>query len=156
MRTGERLALWFSADGEVGGVSVPPPAEGRADGLWKETCFEAFVRAGDGDAYLELNLSPSGQWQAYAFDGERTGMRPADLQAPDLRVAEASGRLALAARAELGGAVPARAAWRLGLSAVIRHADGDTSYWALRHQADKPDFHHPDSFALTLPAEDAP
>lgn len=156
VRTDDRLALWFCAEHDAGAVVVPPPGEGRADELWRETCFEAFVRAGEGEGYLELNISPSGKWQAYAFDGERTGMRPAELPTPDVRVAEAPGRLATAARVELDGVLPSGTDWRLGLSAVIRHADGETSYWALKHAADKPDFHHPDSFALTLPAEDAP
>jgi hypothetical protein len=42
---------------------------------------------------------------------------------------------------------------RLGLSAVIEDIDGRLSYWALKHPPGKPDFHHPDSFALdvTLP-----
>ncbi len=42
---------------------------------------------------------------------------------------------------------------RLGLSAVIEETDGTKSYWALAHPAEgPPDFHHPDCFALTLPA----
>ena len=35
-------------------------------------------------------------------------------------------------------------------TAVIEEADGTKSYWALAHPSDKPDFHHPDSFALDL------
>ena len=35
------------------------------------------------------------------------------------------------------------------LSAVIEASDG-LSYWALRHPADKPDFHDADGFALLL------
>jgi len=47
-------------------------------------------------------------------------------------------------------AVPVGA--RIGLSAVIEETDGTKSYWALRHPPGKPDFHHPDCFALTLGA----
>jgi hypothetical protein len=39
---------------------------------------------------------------------------------------------------------------RVGLSAVIEANDGTLSYWALKHPAAKPDFHHPDSFVLEL------
>jgi hypothetical protein len=39
---------------------------------------------------------------------------------------------------------------RLGLSAVVEASDGTLSYWALNHPVAKPDFHHPDSFALEL------
>jgi hypothetical protein len=39
---------------------------------------------------------------------------------------------------------------RIGLAAVIEDQDGRLFYWALEHPAAKPDFHHPDSFALEL------
>jgi hypothetical protein len=42
--------------------------------------------------------------------------------------------------------------WLAGLSAVIEEADGTKSYWALAHPSGEPDFHHPDCFALELPA----
>jgi hypothetical protein len=38
----------------------------------------------------------------------------------------------------------------LALSAVIEDEDGVLSYWALKHPAGKPDFHHRDAFALEL------
>ena len=41
---------------------------------------------------------------------------------------------------------------KLALSAVIEELDGTKSYWALAHPPGKPDFHHPDCFALTLEA----
>ena len=42
-----------------------------------------------------------------------------------------------------------------GLTAVIETLDGAISYWALAHPAEKPDFHHPDSFILILPETSA-
>lgn len=42
---------------------------------------------------------------------------------------------------------------KLNLAAVIEENDGTKSYWALHHpDPEKPDFHHPDSFVLKLPA----
>ena len=38
---------------------------------------------------------------------------------------------------------------------VIEELDGTKSYWALAHPPGKPDFHHPDCFALTLAAPGA-
>ena len=46
--------------------------------------------------------------------------------------------------------------WLAAITAVIEEADGTKSYWALRHPAGKPDFHHPDCLALELPAASAP
>ena len=39
---------------------------------------------------------------------------------------------------------------RLDLQArwVVETRDGDLSYWALRHVAGRPDFHHPHAFAV--------
>ena len=50
---------------------------------------------------------------------------------------------------QLEVSLPQNAA-RIGLSAVIEEQDGTISYWALRHAAGKPDFHHPDGFAMEL------
>ncbi|MCC8986069.1 MAG: hypothetical protein LM513_05690, partial [Nitrospira sp.] len=38
----------------------------------------------------------------------------------------------------------------LAVSVVVEQTDGQCSYWALRHPSGRPDFHHPDSFALML------
>ena len=51
--------------------------------------------------------------------------------------------------------LPPDADGRLGLSVVIETLDGAISYWALAHPSEKPDFHHPDSFILTLPESSA-
>jgi hypothetical protein len=39
---------------------------------------------------------------------------------------------------------------RLGLSAVVEEKNGVLSCWPLKHPPGKPDFHHPDAFALEL------
>jgi len=37
-------------------------------------------------------------------------------------------------------------------STTFEETNGRLSYWALAHPPGKPDFHHPDCFALELPA----
>ena len=149
-----RLALRYILVGATGDLVLPPPAEtGRADGLWRHTCFEAFVGPLTGESYCEFNLAPSTEWAAYRFDGYRLGMAPADIAAPQITVKSTGDGLALTASLDLARtALPADAAWRLGLSAVIESVGGAISYWALAHPPGKPDFHHPDCFALELPA----
>lgn len=151
-RAADVLRLRYALTGALGRVRWPEPsAPERADELWKSTCLEAFVRGPEGESYLELNFAPSRRWAAYAFDGYRTGMRNADVAAePAIVAGGAEHGSALEASVDLRGLLPADASWRLGLSAVIEDADGAKSYWALRHPPGKPDFHHPDSFALTL------
>jgi hypothetical protein len=148
---GGRLAVRFHLSGRLDGLVLPAPAEPqRADELWRHTCFEAFVRPGSGEPYLEFNLAPSGRWAAYAFDGYRAGMRNAEDVVPP-RIALTQTPQGLGLSATLSG-LPPDAPLRLGLSAVIEEAGGRISYWALAHPPGRPDFHAADCFALELPA----
>lgn len=144
-RRGQEMSLVYRIEGRTEIVVWPAKSgDGRADDLWRHTCFEAFVETPDG--YAEFNLSPSGRWASYRFDSYRAGMRPADDRAwidgcdVDQKEAVLSGRIVLPVGAR-----------RLALSAVIENLDGRKTYWALAHPSDKPDFHHPDSFVLELP-----
>ena len=150
-REGQTLRLLYVARGAIGDLAVPEPAAPeRADGLWRHTCFEAFVRAPGCAAYEELNFSPSGRWAAYRFEDYRQGMNLAAL-ALEIEARRTAERLELLARVH----VPLPGPWRVGLSAVIEERSGRKSYWALAHPPGAPDFHHGDSFALELPAAPA-
>jgi hypothetical protein len=155
------LRLHFTLTGDMAALRLPPPAAPeRADELWRTTCFEAFIRAPAGPAYVELNFSPATQWAAYAFSDTRAGMRSLELPAPP-RIERRAGAdfLELTAALDFGpsGPLPMDAPWRLGLSAIIEEAGiegagGQKSYWALAHPPGKPDFHNRDGFMAELPA----
>ena len=148
------LALRYCLTGALGDLHLPAAASPvRAEGLWRHTCFEAFVRAEPGAGYAEFNLAPSTEWAAYLFDGYRCGMRAASAMAAPLIEIQAGGA-ALTLQATLDGlpGLPGDAPWHLGLSVVIEDVNGRLSYWALAHPPGKPDFHHADCFALMLPA----
>jgi hypothetical protein len=148
------LALRYVASGAVNQVRLPPPATvQRTDGLWRSTCFEAFVRAPDSDAYYEFNFSPSTQWAAYCFTSPRRGMVPAlDISEPSIAARASNTRYDFHAEIRNLPRSLARATWRVGVCAVIEDVSGRISYWALRHPPGKPDFHHFDCFDLELPA----
>lgn len=157
MRSSE-LTLRYIVFGEIGDVRLPPPATcERADDLWRHTCFEAFVRGGHADAYYEFNLAPSSQWAAYRFSSYRadmtdTGNEPWSMQSVSSPERFEFGVELDLRRPDLSPTEP----WRLGLSAVIEDKSGDKTYWALAHPPGKPDFHHPDAFAIDLsPTEPA-
>ncbi len=144
------LSLDYRVVGNETRLRIPKrTAAERVDGLWAHTCFEAFVRTPGQEGYWEFNVSPSSQWAAYRFESYRSGMRDADLAPP--RIALAENRDVLEVRAEIER-LPADRSWELGLAAVIEEEDGTKSYWALAHPPGEPDFHHPDCFALKLPA----
>ncbi|WP_339928702.1 DOMON-like domain-containing protein [uncultured Brevundimonas sp.] len=146
------LALDYVLSGDLFQVLVPTwTGRMRADDLWRHTCFEAFVRAGSGPGYHEVNLSPSGEWAVYGFEAYREGRTSPDgVESQTLVRASDDDQFAMTAIVRLDGLDPA-VPWSIGLSAVVEVVEGGTSYWALTHPSASPDFHHPDSFTLTLP-----
>jgi hypothetical protein len=147
---GDTLTLAFALEGDLSSLRIPEPRSSRrADGLWRHTCFEAFVMAGEGPGYREFNFSPSGEWAVYSFHGYRDGGELESELAPKIVARRTLNRLELEAQV-CRGFLPQGRPLRLGLSAVVEHADGARSYWALQHPPGKPDFHHPDSFAMQL------
>jgi hypothetical protein len=146
------LRLRYELTGDIGQLVVPAwLSRSRADELWRTTCFEAFVGGADG-AYFEFNLSPSGQWAAYRFDGYRTGMTAQDgVEVSALETTTDAGSLTLSAELRLDRLGLGDGLWQLNLSAVVEDRAGGKTYWALAHPSDKPDFHHPESFVLELP-----
>jgi hypothetical protein len=144
------LTLAFALEGDLYGMRMPesrPPRQ--TAGLWRHTCFEAFVMAGEGPGYREFHFSPSGQWAVLAFRGYRDAVELEVELAPGFVVRRSRDRLELDAEIRPDCLPPGRSL-RLGLSAVLEDADGVLSYWALRHPPGKPDFHHNDAFAIQL------
>lgn len=153
---GGGLAIHYLLTGDLSRIRVPKgPIPARADGLWRHSCCEAFVAGAETPAYREFNFSPDGRWQAYDFTAYRHGGPLDTASAPVIDSATAHGGLELRARlaADL---LPSGHHLRIGLSAVLEDLDGGLSYWALRHPPGKPDFHHPDTFALEIDLQEAP
>ena len=140
--------IWFGVASPADRFLLPEAKDGRADELWKATCFEAFFRVDGEEAYREWNFAPSGQWAAYDFTTYRDGMAEAAVAAaPYIRVEDNLTWWTLGATIS----VEAGPHWQVGLSAVIEERDGTKSYWALAHPpGETPDFHHPDCFAAQL------
>lgn len=143
------LRVEFVLIGDLARLAIPEPAlEQESDRLWEHSCFEVFLAEPSG-AYTEINLSPSGEWATYRFDGYRAGMQQSWLF-PYSHIARTPSRISVIAYVEIRKLDD----WpvSVALSAVIEEKNGTKSYWALRHPPGQPDFHHPDCFALTLEA----
>ena len=151
--TGGDCQMTFRLEGDIRRIRVPAPSTPRiATQLWRHTCFEAFIAVEGQQAYHEFNFAPSGEWAIYAFCGYRNGGPLAnEMMRPDIAVRSTCSRLELDALVRLDDLpdIHPRASLRIGLSAVIEASDG-LSYWALRHPADKPDFHDAAGFSLLL------
>ena len=142
------LRLTYVLASDLSRLRLPAAAArpGPADGLWRHTCFEAFVGPDDAPDYREFNFAPSGHWAAYAFSAERV-RATAPTIAPRITCQRDAHTLTLEALLPLP---PSSAPLRLGLSAVIETADGALSYWALAHPAPRPDFHQRAGWTLRL------
>jgi hypothetical protein len=152
--TAASLALRFEyrLGGDFTQLALPQRvASRRAERLWEHTCFEAFVAAGAGPGYYELNFAPSGEWAAYEFGGYRSGMRPLELTtSPLIDVHAGENELRVTGSVEIGALAAAPWPLRVGLTAVVADRAGRRGYYALRHSRDKPDFHDAASFAVSL------
>jgi hypothetical protein len=107
----------------------------------------------DRPGYLELNFSPSLHWAIYRFSAYREGMSPVEIGgAPEIFVHAGDDGLELQSAVRLGDLADLRDArhLRIALAAVIEDENGRLSYWGLRHPPGKPDFHHPNGFALEV------
>jgi len=143
------LRLRYRLEGAVEHLHIPDGGL-PVERLWAHTCFELFVLAEGGEAYREFNFSPGGQWMRFDFSGYRARIDSPAMPAPQLDWQRSGDVLTL--DVHLPAASLPAGALRLGITAVVEHADGSHRYWALSHPPGKPDFHHRDGFALALPA----
>jgi len=147
-----RLQLHYHLDGDIARLRIPASSEpARATGLWRHTCFEAFLLRPSSTEYLEYNFSPSGDWAAYRFAAYRQGMTDLIEGAAPLiaRRADASS-LTVAVTLDLDWLQDSFDSLRLGLTAVIEDRAQVLSYWALKHASEKPDFHRAECFVAAL------
>jgi hypothetical protein len=147
-----RLELHYHLAGDIGTLEIPARnVPERADGLWRHTCFEAFIHRAPSTQYLEYNFSPSGAWAAYRFDAYREGMAAlADGAAPLISSRAGNTSLDVSVILDLGWLPDPFETLRLGLAAVIEDRTQVLSYWALGHAAEKPDFHRAECFVAAL------
>lgn len=147
----DEITLLYGVSAPADRFSIPSSSTAnRRDGLWRTTCFEAFIaKRGDEAPYREWNFAPSGDWAAYDFAGYRESMRNAEVRAaPRIRMVDRrkwwTVRTAVDSFDDRVN--------RIGLSAVLEERGGPVSYWALSHPLpDRADFHHPGSFTKLVP-----
>ncbi|MBK5103284.1 MAG: DOMON-like domain-containing protein [Burkholderiales bacterium] len=149
------LRARFDCRCRAGALRLPQarPAQ-AADELWRHTCCELFVGVAGDPGYREFNCSPSGQWAMYGFSAYRE-REPSPFQptvpAPSIEFASEAGGWTLQVRIA-AAALPRAAAAQieLGVAVVLEAEQGSLSYWALRHAAERPDFHRRETFVLRL------
>jgi hypothetical protein len=145
-----KIQFQFQADFQ--NVIVPEKSSSpeRRYGLWKHTCLEVFLKSTGSDAYYELNISPSGDWNLYHFENYRTGMvEDSSISHLPIEVQQDDGLITVKADLPHKALFSDSLAVSIGISAVVEHTQNEFSYWALKHPQSEPDFHHPKSFIIS-------
>ncbi|MBA3921078.1 MAG: DOMON-like domain-containing protein [Nostocaceae cyanobacterium] len=137
--------------GNLQDVAIAPLSDTpvRKHELWADTCFEFFLGIPNSTRYWEFNLSPSGNWNVYRFDGYRQGMQEetAFTQLP-FSIQSQSDSLTLTLDIDLEPII-SQQPLKIGVTAVI-NLNNQLTYWALTHVGTEADFHLRDSFMIQL------
>ncbi|PHM08176.1 DOMON-like domain-containing protein [Nostoc sp. 'Peltigera malacea cyanobiont' DB3992] len=152
-RNANQLTICYNLGGDLKEIAIVPPsnAPSRKYELWEDTCFEFFLGIKDSARYWEFNLSPAGHWNVYRFDGYRQGMQEETaFEKLPFNVQNQVDSLAVALDVDLDKIVSANQAIEIGVTTVVKHRDGEITYWALTHQGIEADFHLRDSFIVEL------
>ena len=149
---GSTLAATYTIEGAIEQLQILGEASNGTE-LWRHTCFELFIGATNDAEYYEFNFSPSGEWAVYGFRSYRDGGPiQVDGLEPKIAVERGADFLQLSAAVPLDrlAGIPSGVSLSLGLSSVVEDRSGGLSYWAIKHPPGKPDFHHPDNFAVEI------
>ncbi|MEH2278858.1 MAG: DOMON-like domain-containing protein [Nostoc sp.] len=152
-RNSNQLTICYMLEGDFKEIAIAPLSNtpSRKHELWKDTCFELFFAIKDSQRYWEFNLSPAGHWNVYRFDGYRQGMQEeTGFTILPFNVQNQADGLALALDVDLGKIVSAVQEIEVAITTVIKHRDGEVTYWALTHRSAEADFHLRDSFIVEL------
>ncbi len=155
---GTQLTVAYLLSGDLDKVTIPSLGlgGGRRDRLWEQTCFELFWASGPVPTtttpYWEINLSPSGDWNVFALDGYRQGLKEeATISRLSFGVARKPEGICLNLwNMDIGDLVNVNQPLWLGISAVIVLESREQTYWAIAHPGSEADFHHHGSFVLSL------
>ena len=152
-RSATALHVLYELRGSLDSVRLPPPtaAPTRRDGLWQATCFEFFVAPTGSLQYWEINLSPSGDWNVYAFSEYRQGMREeTSITALPLIQHRQLNSYQLTLDFPLAHLIAPDQSIGIAVSAVLLGNNGQRSFFALTHCSSQPDFHQRKSFLMRL------
>jgi len=83
------LLITYRITGELNEIQLlnqPITHKNRSHELWKNTCFEWFLKTNNSSKYWEFNASPTGQWNFYELESYRSHLKECSLiPAPTLQ-----------------------------------------------------------------------
>jgi hypothetical protein len=152
-RSGDLLSIEYQLLGDLGSISIPPPAiqPSRKFHLWEATCFEFFIGVPADRKYWEFNLSPSGDWNVFSLDDYRQGLRDETVfTSLPVTIDRQLNSLLLTVEFDLSKLISIDRDVEIAVTTVIKSTQSELSYWALMHPGQAADFHLRDSFIIKI------
>jgi len=159
------IILSYSISSDISDIIIPaislaPPKGGaetqlgkRMDDLWKTTCFEVFLASKTKKSYIELNLSPSLDYNIYSFSGNRLGMKEEESlkivnierEVKEMPNIKGNNSFSLKFTIISNNTISINDLL-INISSVIKYSNGNSSYYAINHGENKADFHDKRNF----------
>ncbi len=117
----------------------------RADEIWKQNCFELFLKPVNQKSYYEFNFGLSPVWNCYYFSDYRSPVPP--RESSDFAILNAEWNQDLKFFKVIAQNKSPYRNFEAGITAVLKK-NQQSSYFALEHAGAKPDFHLEKSFIL--------
>ena len=139
-----RVQIQLKLRDEQHQVTWPPHhgSQTRAEYLEKSTCFEIFIQQADHANYVNVQLTPSGLWNAYRFDQYRQPKQVPPRHEQHIRIEQLlieHHRISLVL--DLAQLYPRRSRIHIGLAAILAHRQDLHTDWSLQHSAASADPH---------------
>lgn len=120
----------------------------RMDELWKNTCFEFFLKKSDSANYFEFNANAQGKWNFYRFSKYRSPIeKEPSISKLKMSLDQQGTEKKLSFMVDLNPLFSVGDSLLFSFSAVIVQSS-QVSYWAHKHSSEKPDFHHVNNFTI--------
>ena len=132
-------------------IPTADPSLSRLFDLWDHTCFEFFLGLAGTTQYWEFNLSPTGDWNVFRFPDYRQDIaEEMTFITLPFQIVQQSDKLRLDVKIDLTTIISDQQKLNIGITSVIEDREHQLSYWALAHPDVRADFHHRDSFTISL------
>jgi len=149
-RKNQILTVNYALKGDLEKIEIPvvEASPNRKDELWENTCLEFFLGKYYTTHYWEFNLSTSGDWNIYRFEDYRKTMEVENkVRSLPFYILRDTNDLYVRLELDLhrlGTTIVNN--FDVSITTVIKHKDGNISYWAVKHCGEEADFHLRDSF----------
>jgi hypothetical protein len=118
----------------------------RKDELWFETCFEYFVADKFSKNYYEANFSPSGDWNFFTFyDYKTPKLEEEIIEKVETNVLRNNYKFEYLAEITLTKQL-FEGEMLINMSTILKYKNNKYSFWAIKHNFPKPDFHCREKF----------